>query len=256
MSLLAAEALSIGYRFSPRILDELGIEIPSGRFVALLGPNGSGKSSLLRTLAGLQPPLSGNVSLDGRPLYGRRAVSVSLRARSIAVVLTEVVLPGLLTGADLVATGRLPYRPLFGPLDETDRRVIEESLELVEASHLASRRIGEVSDGERQRLMLARALAQRPRILLMDEPGAFLDPPHQAALFIMLRELVTTQRLEAVLVATHQLSLAIDHADPLWPLSGRGVEDGPPQEAENAINRAFALPGVRFSVERGTFNSE
>lgn len=253
MKLLECENLSIAYRRAPAIVEGLSLSLSAGAFVALLGPNGSGKSSLLRTLAGLQPPAEGRVILEGEPIYGMGAMTPGRRARGLAVVLTDPILPGLLTGRDIVAAGRLPHRPLFGPLDPESRQVIAESLSLVEATHLAERRVSEVSDGERQRLMLARALAQRPRVLLLDEPGAFLDPPHQAELFILLTELLASRIIEAVVLATHQLSLALDYADTLWLLSNRSVEETAPKRAKDAIDRAFAHEGVRFNPQRGTF---
>lgn len=251
--LLELEEVTLSYRRNPAVVSDLSVSLERGSFVCLLGPNGAGKSSLLRCAAGLMPPAGGGVYLEGVPVYGPGALSSRKRATIAAVVLTDAIHPGLLKSSDVVLSGRLPYRSLLGGVDEESKRILRESLERVEALHLADRYLSELSDGERQRVLLARALAQQPRLLLLDEPAAFLDPPHQAELFLLLQDLVRSGTVEATLLATHQLPLALDHSDKLWLLSSKGLEEASPSEAEKAVDRAFGHRKVRFNARRRSF---
>lgn len=251
--LLRLQSVTISYPRNHEVVREVSTTVNPGCFIALLGPNGAGKSSLLRCAAGLTPPESGTVTLLGRSLYPPHALSPRERAATLAVVLTDPINPGLLRGWDLVISGRLPYRRLLSGLDEESRRIAMESLDRVEARHLAHRFLGELSDGERQRLLLARALAQEPRLLLLDEPGAFLDPPHQAELFNLIRKLLWEDVIDAAVVATHQLPLALEYTERLWLLSEGTLEEAKPEGAAAAIDRAFGHGAMRFDPQRRTF---
>ena len=182
--------LCIGYapKRRPRIAvaADLGVELLKGELVCLLGPNGAGKSTLMRTLAGLQKPLSGEVLLEGRDLHG---LSESERARLLGLVLTERVDVGNLSAYALVALGRYPYTGWDGRLSAADEEVVRWAIDAVGARDLAGRSVGELSDGERQKVMIARALAQEPAVLLLDEPTAFLDLPRRVEIVQLLRRL-------------------------------------------------------------------
>ncbi len=181
--------LAIGYRSRRRttsVAAGLSAAARPGELTVLLGPNGCGKSTLIRTLCGLQPALSGEVLLDGTPLAD---VAVNQLARRVAVVLTDRVEPGLLSARELTALGRIPYLGLTGRLTPDDHRIVEEALDAVEARHLAARPAAVLSDGQRQRVLTARALAQQPEVLVLDEPTAFLDVPSRTGLVEMLRDL-------------------------------------------------------------------
>ena len=253
--LLTTNQLAIGY---PRrggdavVCSGIDLRLEPGQLVCLLGPNGAGKSTLLRTLAGLQPMLSGRVTLGGDDLatLDRREL-----ARRLAVVLTERRLPGLMTARELVGLGRHPFTDWSGRLAEDDRRAVDDALDLMGASDLAERPVGQLSDGERQKVVIARALAQDPRVLVLDEPTAFLDLPRRVALMRRLRELARRTG-KAVALSTHDLDLALRSADRLWllPPGGPLVVGGPEDLVlEGRFERAFADAEVDFDRETGAF---
>lgn len=256
---LIARELKLRYPRGPLVLELPELTVESGEIVAMIGPNGGGKTTLLRTLSGLMPPDRGEVTLGGRPLYGRGAMSRRERARQLAVVLTGTITPGYLRVEELVDLGRLPYHKLLQPGErapegreaKSDETAVREAMEIVGIEHLARRRVGSLSDGERQRALIARALAQEPRLMLLDEPGAHLDPPHQTQLFILLRDLVSQGVISAALVATHNIHLALYFASTLSIVAEGGVEAGDPCTLldSGAVERAF-LPRMA-SPERG-----
>lgn len=175
--MLRTEALVVGYSHTP-ILGPLDLRLEPGEVVGLLGANGTGKSTLIRSLTGMQPALSGQVWIDGADL---RAMSSIARAQKFAVVLTDRVQGGLMTGYDLVGLGRYPHVDWAGRLTAKDHAAVELAISQVGAEHLAHRLVAELSDGERQKIMVARALAQEPRLLVLDEVTAFLDLPRLPA---------------------------------------------------------------------------
>src|SRR5690606_32331951 len=171
-------------------------------------------------------PLAGQVNLAGRDLYALTALE---RARSVAVVLTERVNPGLMTGWGLVALGRAPHTGFMGALSPADERAVQDAVEAVGALSLADRPIVELSDGERQKLMIARALAQETPLILLDEPTAFLDASRRVEILTLLRDLARDVG-RAVIASTHEVHLALELADRLWLMDGRdGFEDGSPR---------------------------
>lgn len=255
--MISLDHLVLRYGNGPDVLRIDGVEVlPDNALVALIGPNGGGKTTLLRAAAGLLRPASGMVRLQGTPLYGPRSMNRHHRARLVAVVLTDPVSPAYLRVQELVALGRIPHGGIPGGAAGADHRaVVQRSLEYTEVTHLQHRLIGSLSDGERQRVMVARALAQEPRILLLDEPTSHLDPPHQTALFELLRCLVESQVIETAVVATHQLHLALHFADHLVMVH-REVHRGTPAElvASGALERAFQPhEHLEFDGQRGWF---
>lgn len=247
MTALVAQALTIGYaqgrRAAKPIVSDLELTVSSGQFICLLGPNGAGKSTLLRTLTGIQPPLTGHIRLDGRDLY---RLSAQERARSVAVVLTERVNPGLLTGWGLVALGRTPYTGFMGTLSPADEQAVQAAVEAVGAAALADRPIVELSDGERQKLMIARALAQETPLILLDEPTAFLDAPRRVEILTLLRKLARDAH-RAVVVSTHEVHLALELADIVWLMDGcGGFEAGSPSSLLSSGAFAAAFPTLRM----------
>ncbi len=232
----------------------------------LLGPNGSGKSTLLRTVACLQRALAGRADVDGADLARMPARS---RARLLAVVLTDRFDPGLLTAGEVVALGRHPHLGPSGSLSPSDRSAVVEAMAVMHAEDLARERVAELSDGQRQRIMVARALAQQPRLLVLDEPSAFLDAPARIELLERLR-VIAAERNIAVVLSTHDVETALRAGGPAWLIGGvrgaagdgRGANDSPRAvisgsigelAASGAINAAFDTPAVRFRAERGTF---
>ncbi|MEJ3655972.1 ABC transporter ATP-binding protein [Actinomycetes bacterium KLBMP 9759] len=259
MSGLLLDGLAVGYRAGRRgeraVLKGLVARALRGDLTALIGPNGVGKSTLLRTVAGLQPPLAGAVTLDGADLLG---LAPAERALRLAVVLTERVDAGLLTARELVSLGRHPHTGAAGVLHATDIAVVDGAIGAVGAEHLAARRVGELSDGERQRVLVARALAQEPSVLLLDEPSAFLDVSARVGLLGLLRRLAREQDM-CVVVSTHDLELALRLADHLWLVDRSGVlHTGTPESlvADGAVSAVFDTTGLAFNSVTGTFALE
>ena len=264
-AVITTNALALTYRNGPEVVRDVSIEVRSGQLLCLVGPNGGGKTTLLKCLAGLKHPDEGGVHLNGTPLYGPRALSRWERARRTAVVLTESVSPAYLRVEELVRLGRLPYSRGFGwereasAVQKQHEEAVYTALEETGIVHLRRRRVGRLSDGERRRVMVARALAQQPRILLLDEPAAHLDPPHQTELFRLLRRLIGERMIESAVVATHLLHLAIHFADELALVTnGTVVQDKPHTLLRSGrIERAFPIEDpdrpLRLDPKRGWF---
>jgi iron complex transport system ATP-binding protein len=238
---------------SPSVLaSSLDLCLHAGELVCLLGPNGVGKSTLLRTLAGMHPPLEGQALLGGQDITTLHPRDLATR---LSVVLTERVEVGNLSAYALVALGRHPYTNWMGTLTPRDEAVVRQAMEAVGAAHLAHRQMPELSDGERQRVMIARALAQEPLLMILDEPTAFLDVPSRVEVMRLLRSLAhTTGR--AVLLSTHDLDLALRSADLLWLMApGGAVSTGAPEDLvlSGAVGATFQRDGVTFDPETGTF---
>ncbi|MET8863785.1 ABC transporter ATP-binding protein [Nonomuraea sp. NPDC004580] len=223
---LGATDLTVGYR-RRAVLSDINVTLHAGELACLIGANGIGKSTLMRTLARAQPRLAGRIELRGRPIAD---LSPRELAAELAIVLTDRVAVGQLHGYDLVALGRAPHTGWFGRLDDTDRRVIEQALDTTNAGHLADRPVSELSDGERQRLMIARALAQQPSVLLLDEPTAFLDVAARLELIKLLLSLTHEHGL-AVLMSTHDVEHMLRHADSVWLITPEhDLISGAPEE--------------------------
>lgn len=247
--MLRTEALVVGYA-GTAVLGPLDLYLESGEVVCLLGANGAGKSTLIRSLAGMQPALSGRVWLDGEVLS---ALSSRVRAQQLAVVLTDRVHGGLMTGYDLVCLGRYPHVDWGGRLGARDYEAVELALHQVGAEALAARQVIELSDGERQKIMVARALAQEPRLLILDEVTAFLDLPRRVEVMQILHRLARTRGI-AVLLSTHDLDLAQRIADRVWLVDERReLQIGAPEDLmlHGHFARAFASEGLRFDADSG-----
>lgn len=252
---LVGRGLTVGYagrrgRVRP-VLAGLDLSLRAGRMTCVLGANGTGKSTLLRTLAGTQHPLAGSVRLVGDDVA---ALPASERARRLAVVLTERVDLGVLSGWELVALGRYPHTGWDGRLGDADRAVVRWAVGATASTAFADRNVAELSDGERQRLLVARALAQEPAALLLDEPTAFVDVAGRVELFGLLRRLAGECGL-AVGVATHDLQLALRAADAVWLIAGGRVSTGAPEDLVLDGSLAAAFPGssLRFDPADGGF---
>jgi cobalamin transport system ATP-binding protein len=252
---LRARDLAVGYRtrrVRRAVLEGVNASVGPGELVCLLGPNGSGKSTLLRTLARLQPALWGVVELGGRDV--RSFSSVEL-ARRLGVVLTDRVAVDGLSVRRVVELGRYPHSSWFGRATAADRRAVDWAIDAVGVRHLAGRDFSRLSDGERQRVMIARALAQEPVLLVLDEPTAFLDVPSRVELMGLLRQLTRGSRL-AVVASTHDLELALRTADVVWlVMPGGNVVTGAPEDVVLAggVSDAFEGRQLRFHPEERSF---
>jgi len=257
-AVLEIRGLSIGY-FGPRksthaVASDIDLTLDTGELVCLLGPNGAGKSTLLRTLAGMQKPLAGEVLLAGRNVH---TIAKSDLARQLSVVLTERVTVGLLTAYEIVSLGRSPYTNWSGALSDRDHTIVELAIRAVGAEALAQRNVSELSDGERQKVMLARALAQEPQLMILDEITAFLDLPRRVEIMRILRNFAHRHG-RAILLSTHDLELALSTADRVWLLPKDGaLSAGAPEDLvlRGVFAAAFHSEGVRFDEESGSFTT-
>ena len=255
-SLLDTACLSIGYGEkgpAKTLASGLDLTLHAGEFICLLGPNGAGKTTLLRTLSGILTPLAGNIRLQGTDLS---AIPPRERAHRISVVLADKVPAGMMNARSLVALGRHPYSGWLGRLDTKDYECIEWALQIVGASQLAERLVAELSDGERQKVAIARALAQEASILLLDEPTAHLDLPNRIETMALLRRLSREKNL-AVLLSTHDLDLALRQADRLWLLGTDGtLRQGEPEALarSGALAETFAHESLQWNALGSRFN--
>ena len=208
--MLTIENLTVYYG-SRRVLHEITLQVESGHVLALIGPNGAGKSTLVRAVSGVIPVTAGHVRLDGQDLLPLPPMQ---RARQMAVVPQAVTLPPAFTAWETVLLGRTPYLNFLGQVSTKDEEIARSALRRVDALALSDRRVGELSGGEQQRVLLARALAQATPVLLMDEPTSHLDLQHQVALMELAHSLAHDDGM-VVLVALHDLNLAARYADHL-----------------------------------------
>ena len=255
-AILTARTLSIGYtsgRRPPRVVArDIDVSLDAGDFVCLLGPNGAGKSTLLRTLAGMQPPLNGRVEIAGRNIAKMSATEI---AQALSVVLTDRVSVGAMTVRDLVGLGRHPHTDWIGRFAPDDEQAVTWAIRAARAGDLEHRNVAELSDGERQRVMIARALAQQPDLMILDEPTAFLDLPRRVEIMALLRDLAHTTR-KAILLSTHDLDLALRCADRIYLLPSEGaLQTGAPEDLvlNGAFESAFGSDDVRFDADSGAF---
>lgn len=251
MSVLQTRNLSIGYQ-NKAVAHNLNLDLRAGEVVCLLGPNGAGKSTLMRTLAGLQEPLTGAVIVSGGDISQMTPAEL---AKHMSIVTTERPYVGMMTGYALVALGRNPHTGWIGRRSAQDEAVIQWAIEAVHADDLARSAVMELSDGQQQKLMIARALAQQPSLVLLDEPTAFLDLPHRADVMRLLRTL-SRQTQQAVLVSTHDLELALRTADQFWLMAADGsIRTGAPEDLilSGAFESVFAGDGIEFDRQNGFF---
>ena len=239
------EHLSIGYG-TRTLLSDVTLTLEGGQLVALLGRNGTGKSTLLRALAGLEPCRTGEVWLDGRPLS---TLDAGERSRRVSLVTTEKVAVPHLRVHELVAMGRAPYTNWVGRLSAADEAAIARALELTGMSAYASRPTDSLSDGESQRVMIARALAQDTPLVLLDEPTSFLDLPNRYDLCLLLKRLATESG-KLIVFSTHELDIALSVCHTVMLIDNPHVHCLPTPEMVSTghIERLFHSPSVSFGI--------
>ncbi len=247
--------LSIGYMQpgkKPFILrDGLNFSANSGEMVALIGSNGIGKSTLLRSVVGFQDYFSGDVLVDGRPI---KSFSTHERAKIISFVSTGVVSISNMNVFDLVAYGRFPHTNRFGRISEDDKNIILKAIKDVGLQGFESKLITQISDGERQRAMIARALAQDTPVIILDEPTAFLDISNKYEIFHLL-QVVASQQQKTVVLSTHDLNIALREVDKLWVLMQDQTYEGAPEDAalSGKMEELFKNPHIGFDTEEGEY---
>ncbi|MBR1931738.1 MAG: ABC transporter ATP-binding protein [Lachnospiraceae bacterium] len=239
-------ALSVGYGRTTLIRD-IELKVRRGEILTLIGPNGAGKSTILKSIAGQIEPLGGVVYLKGQD---KRKLTRQQVAQTLSMVMTGQPVTELMSCREVVATGRYPYTGRLGILSQQDWRKVDESLELVRAEEVAGKDFMELSDGQRQRVMLARALCQEPEILILDEPTSFLDVRYKVELLSTIRDIVKKQRL-AVFMSLHELDLAKKVSDQIACVKGDRIERvGEPEE----IFRGDTIARL-YNMEQGSFES-
>ena len=255
-SVLSTHNLSIGYSKKKNksiVQSDLNLELNAGELVCLIGQNGCGKSTLLRTLAGLQKPLHGKVLVDNQVLANIR---IHEKARKLALVLTEKVDIENATVTDIVRMGRQPYCNWWGNLSDADYSIVNEAIEMVHLEAKADCHLNELSDGERQRVMIAKALAQDTPLILLDEPTAHLDLPNRVEIMLLLHKLAHRTG-KSVLISTHELDMALQAADRIWLMTKTGgIECGVPEDLvlQGHFHEAFQSKSYYFNSANGNFS--
>ncbi len=251
---LEISGLKIGFYANGKekvIVDRLSLDLDGGRFVCLIGPNGIGKTTLLRTLCGLHPPLAGEIRIGGEDL---NLLSHGERAKKMAVVLTEKVSVGNMSVFSLVSMGRQPYTNFMGRLTDVDIEKAHWALEMVGASLLKERVFNELSDGESQKVLIARALAQDPDLLILDEPTNFLDVSNRVEVMMLLKKL-SRETKKTILLSTHDLDIATKTADRIWLMTDeKKVLRGIPEDLmlNGDFNRLFGNQSFEFDIHTGS----
>lgn len=247
--LLTTHGLSIGYA-TREVQHALTLQAYGGCMIGVLGKNGCGKSTLLRTLAGLQPPLKGEIRIKDKPMPH---LAPQEKARLLSLVLTERQSINNARVSDIVAMGRYPYSSFLGTLDSTDKKEIEHAISCVNMTDKAGEYFNCLSDGEKQRVLVAKALAQQTPIILLDEPTAHLDLNNRIKILLLLRSLAHEQQ-KCIIISTHELDLALQMADLIWLMTPqRGIETGTPEAltTSGAFQTAFEDDSFLFENHEG-----
>lgn len=244
MAYFTIDDLTIGYHKVP-VIRNISLEVRKGEIIALIGPNGAGKSTLLKTIARELPPISGSIYLEGRDM---QTISYRELSKKLAVILTERIKVDLTTCRDIVATGRYPYTGRLGVLTHEDEAVVDAAMETVHALDLSDRDFNAISDGQRQRILLARAICQEPEMILLDEPTSFLDVRHKLDLLSILTRMARKKNI-TVIMSLHEIDLAEKVADRILTVKGdTQFGYGAPGEIfeEQAIRRLYDIEDGYF----------
>eukprot|EP01029_Cantina_marsupialis_P023158 TRINITY_DN572_c2_g1_i1.p1 TRINITY_DN572_c2_g1~~TRINITY_DN572_c2_g1_i1.p1 ORF type:complete len:352 (-),score=-15.67 TRINITY_DN572_c2_g1_i1:310-1365(-) len=252
--LLQIRNLAIGYG-NKVVADRLHADIPKGELICLLGSNGTGKSTMMRTLCGFQPSLDGNVYMNHKPVEQMSERELSLQ---VAVVLTDRVVVPNATIEELVGYGRSPYTGMLGRLNSNDKQIVARAIQQCGIAHKKDSLLSSLSDGERQKAFIAKALAQDTPLIILDEPTAFLDLPARVEIMQLLRNIANASG-KSILMSTHDLDLALQLADRLWLLQmGGPLITGSPEDLllQNAFQAMFQHKGIVFDNKTGLFQVE
>jgi iron complex transport system ATP-binding protein len=253
-TILNSSNLSIGYKSKKDenvIAKDLNLNLGAGKLTALIGANGIGKSTLLKTLTGIQKPLSGTVLINGDDIHKMNPAALALH---LSVVLTERLPPSNLSVFELVALGRQPYTNWIGTLSKIDVAKINEAMERSQITHLAHKKHYEISDGQLQKVLVARALAQDCPIIVLDEPTTHLDLLHKVALFKLLKKL-TQDTNKCILFSTHDIDMAIQLSDEMILMTPESITQDMPCNfiANGSFNRLFNDENILFDNQKGKF---
>jgi len=249
-TILSTKSLEIGYN-KVSITTPMNLNIERGTLTALIGTNGTGKSTLLRTLSGLQAPTKGYVSVFENKLS---SLSSNKKARFLSHVLTDNECIKTIKVSDLVAMGRFPYTNLFGKLTENDYNIIELAMKQVDIFHKKDKKLYELSDGERQRTFIAKALAQDTPLIFLDEPTSYLDMKNKIEIIKLLHSLAHTNN-KTILISTHDIDIILQTADKIWLMKNKTIIPGVPEDLilNGEIERTFHSNAFSFNKECGCF---
>lgn len=253
-TILSTSNLSIGYKSKKEIVtiaENLNLNLTAGKLISLIGANGIGKSTLLRTITGIQQPLSGNVYLNDKNISTYKPLEL---AQNLSLVLTEKLPSSNLSVFELVALGRQPYTNWIGTLTPEDIIKVKEALELTQINHLAQKKHFEISDGQLQKVLIARALAQDTPLIILDEPTTHLDLLHKVSLFKLLKKL-TQETQKCILFSTHDIDLAIQLSDEMIIMTPDLVVQDEPCNliSKGSFSTLFKDEHIIFDVEKGKF---
>ncbi len=251
-TILSAQNLTIGYhRQEGGIAHTINLNLKAGTLVALIGANGIGKSTLIKTLTGIQKPIEGNIQLNAKDISSYSAAAL---AQQLSVVLTESLPPSNLSVFELVALGRQPYTNWLGTLSPEDKQQVEKAIALTQIEHLADEKHYEISDGQLQKSLIARALAQDTPIIVLDEPTTHLDLMHKVSLLKLLKNL-SAETGKCIFYSTHDLDLALQLSDEIAVMADGTLVQGTPQEliAQKVFDRIFNDNSISFDAEKGGF---
>ena len=254
-SSITLRQLTTGYRLKGKdriVSRDMNASLIAGQLTCLIGPNGTGKSTLLRTLAAFQPPLSGDVVLFDKPVG---SYSNEELAKLISIVLTNNAHIKNLTTYEVIGLGRSPYTGFWGRLSQHDHEVITQCIQRVGIGNVAQQAFQTLSDGERQKAMIAKAIAQETPIILLDEPTAFLYYPNKVGVMLMLRSLAHEMG-KTILMSIHDIDLALQVADQIWLLADDGsLINGTPEQlcSDGTIQQHVVSEHIEFDTQRRTF---
>lgn len=250
-TLMHIEHLSVGYRAHPKpLVSGFDADLPGGKCVMLVGRNGTGKSTMLRTIAGIHEPLGGTVNLDGSPMA---SLSANSRARRVSMVFSPRNVTRNLTVLELVELGRIPYTGRLGKMSGSDRAIVQEAIDSCGLVDLQHKKLNSVSDGEMQKAMIARALAQDTQLMLLDEPTAYLDLGNKIAITELLARLCE-EKEKTVIFSSHDLPVSLRVAHEVWFLDGNGGvwRGSPSQLAEEGLASLLA-PGFELTLSSDNY---
>lgn len=253
-NILSTSNLTIGYPSKKEnivIAENLNLNLQEGKLVTLIGANGIGKSTLLRTLCGIQKPLSGSVLLNDKDILKYEPLSL---AQNLSLVLTDKLPPSNLTVFELVALGRQPYTNWLGKLSDIDLEKVNQAIELTQIQHLSNKKHHEISDGQLQKVLVARALAQDTPLIILDEPTTHLDLLHKVSIFKLLKKLSEATN-KCILFSTHDIDLAIQLSDEMIVMTENKVVKDQPCNliSKGVFNSLFKDEQIVFDAEKGKF---
>lgn len=246
----STDGLTVGYN-GKALISDITLGLKQGEILTLIGPNGSGKSTILKSITRHLAAIAGTVMIDGRNM---RSLSGKETATKMAVVLTDRIRPELMTCGELVATGRYPYTNSFGSMTRHDHEVVLEALRRVHAEELYDRDFSELSDGQRQRIMLARAICQEPEIIVLDEPTSYLDIKHKIELLEILSDMAKSKGI-TVVMSLHEIDLAYKVSDKIVCVNGEKIAAyGTPEEifSDESIRRLYHIERGSYQVLTGS----